>query len=85
MGQERWDVVLKAFAGVLAVRGEFTQRGPVVRIGANPGPGGLKLTGYRGLDGRQAVITAYAGGEVSISPVGSNQVRVAPHQKVVTT
>ena len=40
---------------------------PVVRIGSNPGPGGLRLEGYRGLDDRQAVISAYDGGTVAIA------------------
>jgi hypothetical protein len=54
----------------------------VVRLGANPGPGGVRLTGYRGVDDRQAVITVYDGAHVSIAPVGVNQVRVATHQNV---
>ena len=62
MGQERWDIVLRFLDGPMAAQGDETCRGPVVRIGSNPGPGGLKLTGYRGLDDRQAVITAYDGG-----------------------
>ena len=48
--QQRWDVVLKALNGPQAVIGDQTCRGPVVRLGANPGPGGFKLTGYRGVD-----------------------------------
>ncbi|MBT3219543.1 MAG: hypothetical protein HN348_10670, partial [Proteobacteria bacterium] len=82
MSQERWDVVLKVLNGPLAAMGEQVFRGPVVRIGANPGPGGLKLTGYRGLDGRQCVVTAYDGGSVSVAPVGTNQARMAPHPNV---
>lgn len=79
---ERWDIVLKVLDGPLAGMGEQVFRGPVVRIGANPGPGGLVLNGYRGLDARQCVITAYTGGSVSVAPVGNNQVRVAPHANV---
>jgi hypothetical protein len=79
---ERWDVVVKVLDGPLSGLGEQTLRGPVVRIGVDPGPGGLKLAGYRGLDGRHAVITAYDGGTVTIGPVGSNQVRIAPHPNV---
>lgn len=82
MSQERWDVVLKFLNGPLAYQGDMVLRGPVIRIGANPGPGGLKLDGYRGLDDRQAVVTAYDGGTVSIAPVGPNQVRTAPHEHV---
>jgi hypothetical protein len=62
--------------------GEQVLRGPVVRLGANPGPGGVQLTGYRGLDARQCVITAYKGGSAAVAPVGNNQVRVAPHANV---
>lgn len=80
--QERWDVVLKVLNGPLAASGEQVVRGPVVRLGANPGPGGLKLGGYRGLDARQATITAYTGGTASVAPVGTNQVRLAPHPNV---
>ena len=79
---ERWDVVVKVLDGPLSGLGEQTLRGPVVRIGVSPGPGGLALTGYRGLDARHAVITAYDGGTVTIGPVGSNQVRIAPHPNV---
>lgn len=82
MSQERWDVVIRFVEGPLSYQGDMVCRGPVVRIGANPGPGGLKVEGYRGLDDRQAVITAYDGSTVAIAPVGSNQVRVAPHQHV---
>jgi hypothetical protein len=82
MGQERWDVVLRALGGPLARQGDLTYRGPVIRLGASPGAGGVQLTGYRGLDPRQAVLTAYDGGSVSIAPVGAAQVRVAPHQNV---
>lgn len=80
--QERWDVVLRFTDGPLSYQGDHVCRGPVVRMGANPGPGGLSLDGYRGLDNRHATITAYDGATVSIAPVGSNQVRVAPHENV---
>ncbi len=80
MSQERWDVVLRFIDGPLSFQEDVVARGPVVRLGRNPGPGGLRLDGYRGLDERQAVITAYDGGSVSIAPVGRNQVRVAPHE-----
>lgn len=80
--QERWDVVLNVLDGPMSAMGEFTMRGPVVRIGANPGPGGFKLNGYRGLDARHAVITAYDKATASIAPVGTSQVRMAPHPNV---
>jgi len=82
MSQERWDVLLRFVDGPLSFQGTVTARGPVVRIGANPGPGGLKTEGYRGLDDRHAVITCYDGGAVSIAPVGGNPVRVGPHEFV---
>lgn len=75
-------MVVRFLSGPLSYHGDIVCRGPVVRIGANPGPGGLKVEGYRGLDDRQAVITAYDGGTVAIAPVGNNQVRVAPHGNV---
>lgn len=80
--QERWDVALKVLNGPLANSGEVVLRGPIVRLGADPGPGGLKLGGYRGLDARQCVITAYTGGTAAVAPVGANQVRLAPHPNV---
>lgn len=82
MSQERWDVVLRFLDGPLSYQGDIVARGPVVRMGAAPGPGGLKLEGVRGVDDRQAVITAYDGATVSIAPVGANQVRVSPHENV---
>jgi len=82
MSQERWDVQLRFLNGPLAFGGVRTERGPVVRIGANPGPGGLKTAGYRGIDDRHAVITCYDGGTVSIAPVGGNPVRVGPNEYV---
>lgn len=82
MSQERWDVVVKFTEGPLSFQGDIVCRGPVVRMGASPGPGGLKLEGYRALDDRQAVIQSYDGGTVSIAPVGTNQVRVAPYENV---
>ncbi len=80
--QERWDVVVKVQNGPQAALGEQVFRGPVVRIGVNPGPGGMTLKGYRGIDARQCVITAYDGGTISVAPVGNNQVRLAPHANV---
>lgn len=82
MSQERWDVVLRFLDGPLSYQGDIVSRGPVIRMGANPGPGGLVLDGYRGLDSVQATITAYDGGTVAITPMGRNQVRVAPHENV---
>lgn len=82
MAQERWDVVIEVLDGPMSAMGEQTLRGPVVRLGSNPGSGGFKFNGYRGLDARHAVISAYAEGEATIAPVGSNQVRMAPHAHV---
>lgn len=80
--QERWDVVLEVQNGPQAALGQQVFRGPVVRIGVNPGPGGMRLQGYRGIDARQCVITAYDGSTISVAPVGNNQVRMAPHANV---
>ncbi|MCB9776976.1 MAG: transglycosylase SLT domain-containing protein [Alphaproteobacteria bacterium] len=80
--QERWDVVLRFLDGPLMYQGDVVCRGPVVRMGAKPGPGGLRVEGYRGLDDRQATITAYDGSTVAIAPVGANQVRVSTHANV---
>ncbi|MBN2798463.1 MAG: hypothetical protein JXX28_04885 [Deltaproteobacteria bacterium] len=83
MSQERWDVVLKVLDGPMAGQGEQVLRGPVVRVGSNPGPGGLAIsTGYRGLDVRHCVITAYDGTSVQVAPMGTNPVRLAPHPHV---
>ena len=82
MSQERWDVVLTFLQGPLSFQGDTVCRGPVVRLGTNPGPGGVDLSGYRGLDDRQAVISVYDGTSVTLAPVGNNQVRVATHPNV---
>lgn len=82
MSNQRYDVVLRALNGPLASLGEQKFQGPLVRIGTNPGPGGFQLTGYRGIDARQCVITAYGEGEATVGPVGNNQVRMAPHAHV---
>ena len=68
--------------GPLQWQGDLVMRGPVVRVGSNPGPNGLKLDGYRALDDRHAVISAYEGGTVQIAPVGPSQVRMNPHENV---
>ncbi len=81
MSQERWDIVLHFLTGPLALREDVVAQGPVVRIGADPGPDGLRLDGYRGIDVRQATITTY-NGQPQIQPVGQAQVRVAPHENV---
>ena len=50
----RWDVRLRFLDGPLALREDLIRQGPVIRIGANPGPDGLRLEGYRGIDDRSA-------------------------------
>ncbi len=82
MSSGRWDVYLLFLDGPLQFREVIVAQGPVVRIGANPGPDGLKLEGYRGLDDRAAVITAYDGSNVHVAPIEPNQVRVAAHANV---
>lgn len=82
MSQERWDVVIRFLTGPLSLQPEQVYRGPVVRMGASPGPGGVSLAGYRGLDACHAAITSYERGQATIAPVGNAQVRVAPHENV---
>ncbi len=79
---QRWDIVVRVTEGPLADAGEQTFRGPVVRVGADPGPGGLSLSGYRGVDARHATLSAYGGASATVAPVGANPVRVAPHANV---
>ncbi len=81
MSQQRWDVKLVFLNGPLSVRGEQVIRGPVIRIGARPGPGGFALENYRGIEDRQVTITAYDG-DARIAPVGTAQVRLAGHEHV---
>jgi hypothetical protein len=79
---ERWDIILRFLDGPLAYRGELPMLGPTIHVGSNPGPDGLKMEGYRGIDDRQAVFTAYDGATVSIAPIGTLQVRVSPDEHV---
>lgn len=79
---ERWDIQVRFLDGPLAMRSDVEMLGPIIHIGTNPGPAGFKLEGYRGLDGRQAVITVYSGSSVSIAPIGNLQTRVSPDQHV---
>jgi hypothetical protein len=78
---ERWDIALRVLDGPMAGT-EQVLRGPVLHIGTAPGPGGLGLSGYRGLGARHAVLTSYESGQASVAPVGTNQVRMAPHPNV---
>lgn len=66
----------------MAAQGTQVLRGPVVRMGSNPGPDGLTLHGYRGLEASHAVISVYDDGGATITPVGSAQLRLAPHPQV---
>lgn len=81
MSQERWDVVLRFLDGPLALQDEVVCQGPFVRIGADPGPDGLRLDGVRGVDARQATVSTYMG-RAELAPVGQAQVRLAPHEHV---
>jgi len=78
---ERWDIAIRVLDGPMAGT-EQVLRGPVVAVGAAPGPGGFVLSGYRGLDSRHLVITSYQNGQATVAPVGTNQVRMAPHPNV---
>lgn len=77
---ERWDIIIRFLDGPLGMRGDITLLGPTIHVGANPGPDGLRLEGYRGIDDRQAVFTAYDGASVTVAPIGNLQVRVAPDE-----
>ena len=79
---ERWDILVQFLDGPLAMRRDIEMLGPTIHIGMNPGPTGFKLEGYRGLDGRQAVITVYSGSSISIAPIGNLQTRVSNDQHV---
>lgn len=79
---ERWDIIVRFLDGPLAFRGDILLMGPTVHVGSNPGPDGLKMENYRGIDDRQAVFTAYDGATVSIAPIGTLQVRVSPDEHV---
>ncbi|MFZ5475154.1 MAG: hypothetical protein ACOZNI_00135 [Myxococcota bacterium] len=70
---ERWDVVLVDL-GLPDAR--HLCRGPLVRVGADPGPAGLRLDGRRGLADTHVVIELLDG-RVLVTPVGAAVVRVA--------
>ncbi|MBW1878973.1 MAG: hypothetical protein JRI25_14400 [Deltaproteobacteria bacterium] len=78
---ERWDIAIRVLDGPIAGT-EQVLRGPVVHVGAAPGPGGFGLSGYRGLDARHLVLTSYQNGQATVAPVGTNQVRMGPHPNV---
>jgi hypothetical protein len=82
MSTERFDIVIRFLTGPLALQDQQIYRGPVVRLGSNPGAGGCEIAGVRGVDARHAVISAYDDETVQISPVGTAQVRVSPHHNV---
>lgn len=77
----RWDVVLEFLTPPASAEGERCVLGPLIVLGASPGPGGLRLDAHRGLDPRHAVLQSYDGGTVSVGPVGAGPVRVSPHDE----
>ena len=79
MSQKRWDVEVLFFSGPLAMQGPIWYQGPVIRIGRNPGTGGMNLGSYQGVAALHATIEAYEGHTIMISPIEPNVVRVAPH------
>jgi hypothetical protein len=81
MSIERWDAAFRFLDGPMALLDEQVFMGPVIRMGANPAPGDIRLSGYKGLDDRHVAITTYDGQSV-IAPIGTAQVRVAPHPHV---
>ena len=54
-------------------------KGPVIRLGRDPGPDGIALTQFRGVAAHHATITAYDGQSVQITAIGAHIVRVASH------
>ena len=82
MSQKRWDVEVLFFSGPLAMQGPIWYQGPVIRIGRNPGAGGMNLGSYQGVAELHATIESYEGHTIKLSPVEPNVVRVAPHENV---
>lgn len=82
MSAGRWDVVLRMRSSPSGPEAEVVKRGPAVVLGTQPGAGGLALSGGRGVAGRHCTITARGPGDVVLTPIGDNPVRVAPYAEV---
>ncbi|MBT3219067.1 MAG: transglycosylase SLT domain-containing protein [Proteobacteria bacterium] len=73
---ERWDIVLSIDGGPQQVA-----RGPVVEVGSRPSVGGLAIN-HRAVAQKHCVLTAYDSSTAAVAPVGTHQVRLAPHSQV---
>jgi hypothetical protein len=80
--ERRWDIVLRVMSGPLGSPEPQVFQGPTVEVGTQPRAGGLKLPEGRGVAPKHCTITAYAPQQVFVTPVGHNQVRLAPYAEV---
>ena len=79
MGSETWFVQMEVIGGNLEGQLPTWYKGPVIRMGRDPGPDGIALTQFRGVAAHHATITAYDGQSVQITSIGAHIVRVANH------
>ena len=82
MSQKRWDIEVLFFTPPLMMQGPIWFKGPVVRIGRNPGAGEMNLSSYQGVAELHATIEAYDGQTIKLSAIEPYEVRVAPHDRV---
>ena len=82
MSQKRWDIEVLFFTPPLMMQGPIWYKGPVIRIGRNPGPGEMNLSSYQGVAELHATIEAYDGLTIMLSAIEPYEVRVAPHENV---
>ena len=82
MSQKRWDIEVLFFTPPLMMQGPIWFKGPVIRIGRNPGPGEMSLSSYQGVAELHATIEAYDGQTIMLSAIEPYEVRVAPHANV---
>jgi hypothetical protein len=78
-GSESWFIQVEVLGGALESQLPVWYKGPVIRIGQEPGPDGIILKNFRGIAAHHATITAYDGNTVQITSIGSHVVRVAGH------
>ena len=82
MSQKRWDIEVLFFTPPLMMQGPIWYKGPVVRMGRNPGAGEMNLSSYQGVAELHATIEAYDGQTIMLSAIEPYEVRVAPHENV---
>jgi hypothetical protein len=80
--ERRWYIELRVIGGPLESGEVQSLQGPTVEVGTQPREGGLKLPAGRGVAPKHCMITAYASQQVHVTPVGHNQVRLAPYADV---